>query len=82
VTGWLVPSAGQKTQYSMAGTFPLAENRFLQAGKLKIQRNLEPALGGYQVSSHISLHKCQKLKLKGNIPTQIPCLLRKNGESF
>jgi hypothetical protein len=29
VTGWLVPSAGQKTQYSMAGTFPLAENRFL-----------------------------------------------------
>jgi hypothetical protein len=55
VTSWLVPSAGEKTQYSMVGTFPLAENRFLQASKLKIQRNLEPVLGGYQLSSHISI---------------------------
>jgi hypothetical protein len=30
----MVPSASQETQYSMADTFPLAENRFLQAGKL------------------------------------------------
>jgi hypothetical protein len=82
VTGWLVPSVGQKTQYSMASTFPLAENRFLQAGKLKIQRKLEPVLGGYPVSSHIYLHKSQKLKLKGNTPTQIPWLLRKNGQIF
>jgi len=33
VTGWLVPSAGQKILVQLGWYLPLAEDRFLQAGK-------------------------------------------------
>jgi hypothetical protein len=44
VTGWLVPSAGQKIQYNLAGTFHrrrsclLKTGFFRQARELKLQR--------------------------------------------
>jgi len=52
VTGWLVPSAGQKIPvqpdwYLPPQKIPIAENRFLQAGKvreLQIQGKVQAVL--------------------------------------
>jgi hypothetical protein len=41
VTGWLVPSAGQKSQYSMAGTFQRRRSRLLKTGFFRQVRELE-----------------------------------------
>jgi hypothetical protein len=67
VTGWLVPCAGQKIQYSLAGTFHRRSSRLLKTGffrqvrELKIQRkNPGSALSGEKmwITSSFHLHHC------------------------
>jgi hypothetical protein len=83
VTGWLVPSAGQKIPvqpgwYPPPQNIPLAENRFLQAGKegsteLKIQRKnlgsaLPPSIGPKAGKMILSNLAGQFVTLGANIP--------------